>query len=109
MQAIAGPELAFDLPLFPSHSSHLCCYERSGWGRQNWVCPRAWETLGTPLGVGKGMCHQNINLWHSCKLELNSIANVLIMAGIRFDTGFWFLDLDRIWILLKFSGPDYQT
>jgi len=49
MQAIAEPESAFDAPLFPTHSSHLCCHERAGWGRQNWVWPRAWETLGTPL------------------------------------------------------------
>jgi len=49
MHAIAGPESAFDLPLFPSDASHLCCHERSGWGRQNWLCPRAPETLGTPL------------------------------------------------------------
>jgi len=27
----------------------LYCHERVGWGRQNWLCPRAWETLGTPL------------------------------------------------------------
>jgi len=32
MQAIAGPESAFDAPLFPTHSSHLCCHERAGWG-----------------------------------------------------------------------------
>ena len=49
MQAIAGPEPAFDAPLFPTHSSHLCCHEQTGWGRQNWVCPRARETPGTPL------------------------------------------------------------
>jgi len=50
MQEIAGPESAFGVPLFPTHSSHLCCHERAGWGgRQNWVCPRARETLGMPL------------------------------------------------------------
>jgi len=50
MQAIAGPESLFDAPLFPTNSSHQCCYERAGWGgRQNWVFPRARETLGTSL------------------------------------------------------------
>ena len=29
-QAIAGPESAFDAPLFPTHSSHLYCHERAG-------------------------------------------------------------------------------
>ena len=43
---------AFDAPLLPTHSSHLCCHERAGWGRQNWLCPRAQEILGTPLVVG---------------------------------------------------------
>jgi len=37
--AIAGPESAFDVPLLPTHSSHLCCHEQAGWGRQNWVSP----------------------------------------------------------------------
>ena len=32
MQAIAGPESLFDAPLFPTNSSHQCCYERAGWG-----------------------------------------------------------------------------
>jgi len=45
MQAIAGTESAFDAPLFPTYSSHLCRHERAGWGRQNWVCPRARESL----------------------------------------------------------------
>jgi len=49
MQAIAGTESAFDAPLFPTYSSHLCRHERAGWGRQNWVCPRARESLGAPL------------------------------------------------------------
>jgi len=49
MQVIAGPESAFDAALFPTHSSHLCCHERAGWGRQNKVCPRALETLGMLL------------------------------------------------------------
>jgi len=35
MQAIAGPESAFDAPLFPTHSSHLCSHEQAGWVRQN--------------------------------------------------------------------------
>jgi len=35
MQAIAGPESAFDAPLFPTHSSHLYCHERAGGGRQS--------------------------------------------------------------------------
>ena len=39
MHAIAGSESAFDAPLFPTHSSQVCCQERAGWGRQNWVCP----------------------------------------------------------------------
>ena len=44
MQATAGPESAFDAPLFPTHSSHLYCHQRAGRGRQNCVCPRARET-----------------------------------------------------------------
>ena len=51
MQAIAGPESASDTPLFPPHSSHIFWHERAGWGRQNWVCPRARETLGTSLST----------------------------------------------------------
>jgi len=27
----------------------ICCHERAGWGRHNWLCHRARETLGTPL------------------------------------------------------------
>jgi len=47
------PESAFDAPLFPIQSSHLCCHERAGWGCPNWLCPRARETLHTPLHVCK--------------------------------------------------------
>ena len=77
MQAIAGPELAFDLPLFPSHSSHLCCYERSGWGCQNWVCPRARETLGTPLR------------WQQCILRLEHLCIGVPFPQKRGDDKLW--------------------
>jgi len=52
MQVIAGHESAFEAPLLPNHSSHVCCHERAGWGGQNWVCPRAWEALSAPLPLG---------------------------------------------------------
>jgi len=32
-----------------SVSFNLCCHERTGCERLNWVCPEAWETRGTPL------------------------------------------------------------
>jgi len=49
MQATAEPQPTFDAPLFLTHSSRLYCHEWAGWGRQNWVCSRPRETLGTPL------------------------------------------------------------
>jgi len=49
MHAITGPESAFDAPLLQTHSSHLYWHEWAGWGRQNWICPRGREILGTPL------------------------------------------------------------
>jgi len=45
MQVIAEPESAYDAPLFPTHSSHLCCHEQTGWGRQNEFAPRRGEPL----------------------------------------------------------------
>jgi len=34
-QLYAGPESAFDTPLLPTHSSHLCWHELAGWGHPN--------------------------------------------------------------------------
>jgi len=45
MQAIAGPESAFDTPLLPTHSSHRCCHEPAEWGG----APK----LSLPPGAGK--------------------------------------------------------
>jgi len=44
-----GAGITFDAPLFPNHFWHLCCHERTGCGRPNWLCPPVWETLGTPV------------------------------------------------------------
>ena len=46
---LQGPSQLSTPSLFPTHPSHPCCHEQAGWGRQNWACPRARETLGTPL------------------------------------------------------------
>jgi len=62
MRAITGPESAFDAPLLPTQSSHLHCYERAGWGHQNWLCPRAREALGTPLRWPKILYSQPTNI-----------------------------------------------
>ena len=56
--ALAGPESAFDVTILPTHPSHLCCHERAEWGWLNWLCPRARETLGTPLFC----CHVMVRL-----------------------------------------------
>jgi len=45
----AGPESAFDARLLKTQTSYLCGHEQAGWGCPNWLCPRARETLGTPL------------------------------------------------------------
>ena len=44
-QLYAGPDSAFFAFLLPIHSTHLYCHERPEWGRPNWLCSRAQETL----------------------------------------------------------------
>ena len=46
---ICGAQVSFPHPFTPNLSSHLCCHERTGWWRSNWVCPRVRETPGTVL------------------------------------------------------------
>jgi len=81
MQVIAGPESAFDAPLFPTNFSHLCCHQRAGWGRQNWVCPRARETLGTPLSNMLAFLHLVWDVLTSL-LTLRVLVSTVIWKGL---------------------------
>jgi len=49
MQAITKHESAFDAPLFPTHSLHLCWHEQAGYGCHNCVYLGHGKLIGTPL------------------------------------------------------------
>jgi len=55
MQAIAGPESAFNVPFVP-YSFFASMLPWTGWvGGQNWVCPRARETPRNATAHGHSM------------------------------------------------------
>jgi len=63
MQAIAGPESAFDTPLLPTHSSHRCCHEPAEWGgAKTEFAPGRGETPGTQLPRAP----REQSVWQSC-------------------------------------------
>jgi len=64
MEAIAGLESAFDAPLFPTHSSHLCCHERVGWG-----APK----LSLPPGAGNPRYATDLTWSRDISIKLSNL------------------------------------
>ena len=47
---LCGTQVSLRHPLLPTLSLHLFGHELARWGRPNWLCPRARETVGVPCG-----------------------------------------------------------
>jgi len=95
-------------PLYSqTDSSHLCWHERAGWARQNWLCPRAQDTLDTKLLLvnvifPSELCHKSRKPCFQFKILLRNGATCISRLNLQ-----WYHIL--IILLLTASLHTYQS